>query len=272
MFAKNIAPIMKFSPVSILILFLSITLFTACKDDDADDAINDPTADNKKSLGTSAEDILSNDIYNSLTIEFVYSLGFEPEEETKTAIVDFLNEHVTKPGGILIKETKINPPQGAPFDIDEIKDIEEENRTAYNVDDDLAIYVFFSNGNSTNDTDTTVTLGTAYRNTSIVLYKRTLQDLIANNQGSDIQTLETTTLEHEFGHILSLVNITKDDIHPDNHEDVDHERHCVVEDCLMYFEATNAGRKEVARFIESRTAIPQLDPLCIEDLKAKGGK
>ena len=64
---------MKFPPASLLFLLFSILLFTGCKDDDSDDAINDPTSENKKSLGASAEDILSNDIYNSMTIEFVYS-------------------------------------------------------------------------------------------------------------------------------------------------------------------------------------------------------
>tara|TARA_R100001369_G_scaffold92423_1_gene137460 strand:- start:1374 stop:2165 length:792 start_codon:yes stop_codon:yes gene_type:complete len=263
---------MKFSPASLLFLLFSILLVTGCKDDDSDDAINDPTAENKKSLGTSAEDILSNDIYNSMTIEFVYAAGFKPTEETKLAIDTFLNERTTKPNGIIIKETVIEAPTGAPFDIDEIKEIEENNRTAYTKDDDLAVYVFFSNGNSNKDTDKTVTLGTAYRNTSIVIYKKTLQELIDNNQGSDLPTLETTTLEHEFGHILGLVNITEDDIHPEGHEDTNNSRHCVVENCLMYFQATNTERREVARFLQRRGSVPELDLLCIADLQAKGGK
>lgn len=263
---------MKFSPASLLFLLFSILLFTGCKDDDSDDAINDPTAENKKSLGASAEDILSNDIYNSLTIEFVYSLGFKPEEETKNSLIQFLNNRITKPGGILIKETVINAPQNAPFDIDEIKEIEEDNRTAYTEDDNIAVYVFFSNGNSSKDTDTSVTLGTAYLNTSIVIYKKTMLDLIANNQSSDVETLEATTLQHEFGHILGLVNISDDDIHPKGHEDPDNARHCVIEDCLMYFEATNTDEREVARFLQNRANVPQLDPLCLDDLKSKGGK
>lgn len=263
---------MKFPYTFLLVLLTSISIMVSCKDDDSDDAINDPTADNKKALGTSAEDILTSDFYNSLTIEFVYSLGFEPEEETKASVIQFLNERVNKPGGITVKETFINPPQGAPFDTNEIKEIEDENRTAYNQDDNLAIFVFFSNGNSSNDTDTTVTLGTAYRNTSIVIYKKTLQDLIANNQGSDLATLEITTLQHEFGHILSLVNITDDDIHPTDHEDLDNNRHCVVQDCLMYFEATSARRRDIAQFFQNRSTVPSLDLLCLEDLQAKGGK
>lgn len=263
---------MKFSPAALFFLFFSILVFTSCKSDDSDEAINDPTAENKKSLGTSAEDILSDDIYKSMTVELVYSLGFEPEEETKNMLIQFLNARINKPGGVLVKETVINPPQGTPFDIDEVKEIEKNNRTAYTEEDDLAVYVFFSNGNSSKDTETRVTLGTAYLNTSIVLYKKTLQDLIANNQNSDLATLETTTLEHEFGHILSLVNITDDDIHSEDHEDTAHSRHCVVEDCLMYFEATNTERATVTRFLQSRGNVPEFDPLCIADLQAKGGK
>ena len=262
---------MKLSLTTLFLFFFSMLLFTGCKDDDSDN-IKDPTAENKKSLGTSAEDILSNDIYNRLTIEFVYAIGFEPTEETKNAITAFLNERTTKPDGITLKETVIEPPTGAPYDIDEIKDIEDNNRTAYTKDDELAVYVFFSNGNSNKDTDKTVTLGTAYRNTSIVIYKKTLQELIDNNQGSDLPTLETTTLEHEFGHILGLVNITEDDIHNEGHEDPENSRHCVIENCLMYFQATNTERREVARFLQRRATVPELDPLCIADLQAKGGK
>ncbi|PVW16303.1 hypothetical protein [Marixanthomonas spongiae] len=254
-----------------LFLFFFSTLVIGCKDDDSNTI--DPTAENKKSLGKSAEDILSDDIYQSLTIEFVYAPGYPPTEETKIALEQFLDQRIKKPGGIIIKETVIDPPTGAPFDIDEIKEIEENNRTAYTKDDNLAVYVFLSNGKSNKDTDKTVTLGTAYRNTSIVVYKKTLLDLINNNQGGgDLATLETTTLEHEFGHILGLVNITNDDIHPKGHEDADNSRHCVIDNCLMYFQASNTGRKEVARFLQRRATVPQLDSLCIEDLQAKGGK
>ena len=76
-------------------------------------------------------------------------------------------------------------------------------------------------------------------------------------------------MQHEFGHILGLVNIQNDDIHTD-HEDIAHNKHCKIEDCLMYFES-NIRFQIITRF-SGRKSISVLDPLCIEDLQAKGGK
>src|SRR5690606_1783205 len=133
----------------------------------------------------------------------------------------------------------------------------------------LAVYVFFSNKNSNNDTPTRVTLGTAYRNTSIVVYKKTIND-VALSHGVHVQSAERTTLNHEFGHLFGLINLEMDDIHQ-VHEDNLSSKHCMVEDCLMYFETTG-NRTNVTRMLLSRSNDRVLDQLCIEDLQAKGGK
>ena len=122
--------------------------------------------------------------------------------------------------------------------------------------------MFFANGNSQNDTGASVTLGTAYRNTSLVIYQETLQSLDV-----DRFLVEATTLRHEFGHLFGLVNIVNDDIHLD-HEDPDNNKHCMVEGCLMYFAST------IPSTLPNPTEedIPLFDALCLEDLQAKGGK
>ena len=55
-----------------------------------------------------------------------------------------------------------------------------------------------------------------------------------------------------------------------DHEDLAHAKHCVVEDCLMYFESDT--KSTIVEYFSGRQRIPELDPLCIADLKAKGGK
>lgn len=252
---------MKFS-IARLIIILSLPLIiVSCKKDD-DTAITDDQSENLLGLGESAEDLLSDDIYTSLIVEFVYSNGFRPEQQTIDNFRQFLNQRLNKPGGITFRETVIEPPQGEPYTTQEIRDIESENRTAYTNGDEIAVYVFFANGNASGDTQTSVTLGTAYRNTSIVVYQETIQRLDV-----DRFLLEATTLQHEFGHLLGLVNIVNDDIHTD-HEDPDSNKHCVVEGCLMFFAST------IPNTLPNPTAadIPQLDRLCLEDLRAKGGK
>ena len=260
---------MKVLYTNIIPLFFIFLAMASCKKDDSDDSANDPKAENLKALGVSAEDILSEDIYKTLTVEFVYSPAYRPSQEAIDQFRTFLTERVNKPSGITIIETVINDQSGVPFTIEEIRAIEDAQRTRYTVGDNIAVYVYFSNGSSQGDTNTSVTLGTAYRNTSLVIYEKTLQD-ITSSDPSLLPALESTTLQHEFGHILGLVNIQDDDIHPSDHEDPLHLKHCIVEDCLMYFEATNT-RAAVER-LRSRRMVPTLDPLCIADLQSKGGK
>ena len=256
-----------FSYRLILLLFV-ITTVSGCKKDDDAEVVVDPFAENRKVLGASAEDILSADIYKSLTMELVFSEVYRPTEESINNLRTFITERVNKPQGINFVERVVAQQPNDPFDIEEIKEIEDRLRTKYTEGNNIAIYIFFSNGSSTNDTQSSVTLGSAYRNTSIVIYERTLQ-VITDGDPTVLPLLESTTLNHEFGHILGLTNILNDDIH-DQHEDLDHLKHCFVEDCLMYFDATNVTRSQIERMMR-RMEVPQLDPLCIEDLQAKGG-
>lgn len=251
--------------IYILLIFLCVA---SCKKDAKSSAIDDLRAENRKSIGTSAEDLFSDDIYPNLIVELVYPEFYKPAEESISNLRTFLEKRLNKPNGINIVETIITQPTGAPFDSDEIKAIEDANRTIYTDGDAISIYIFFSNGKSSNDSNTTVTLGSAYLNSSIVIYERTLLDIVGSDLTISLVDLETTTMHHEISHLLGLVNLQDDDIHT-NHEDPGHNKHCVVEDCLMYFESNI--RSAVMQRFSGRRAIAQLDPLCIADLQAKGG-
>jgi hypothetical protein len=98
----------------------------------------------------------------------------------------------------------------------------------------------------------------------MVVFEKTLRSLSAS-QGFDLFLLEETTLQHEFGHVMGLVGLLDDDIH-EGHEDPLHSNHCIVQNCLMYFE------NNTSRSFRKISSVPLLDPLCIEDLQAKGGK
>lgn len=249
------------------ILFFSILLI-GCKSDD-NNPPEDPTLGNKQATGTSAVDFLKDTDFTSLTLEFVYPEGFQPEAGTIGSLINFLEERLHKPQGITVVETVIPTPTGTSFDINKIVSIEEEHRTIYNDGSNLAVYIFFANKSSSNDTSNRVTLGSAYRNTSIVVYKKTINEIAISN-GIDIPLTERTTLNHELGHLLGLVNLQLDDIHQ-LHEDTQNNKHCMVEECLMFFETTGA-RAAVTRMLLNRAVDRVLDPLCIADLQAKGGK
>ena len=256
---------MKHSNFKILIFIFSFLIIFSCsKDDDSDELINNPRAENLEALGTSAEDLLSADIYDKLIVEFAYTPGFRPLQETIDTFKQFLEQRLNKPGSILFIETEITAPLVGTQSITDIREIEADQRTEYTDGDTIAVFVYFSHANSENDTDISKTLGTAYYNTSLVVYEKTLLNLGAGPH-FDLFTLEATTLQHEFGHLLGLVNLVEDDIH-ENHEDIAHRNHCIVEECLMYFETNNS------KSFKNMISVPGLDPLCIEDLQAKGGK
>jgi len=256
------------------VLIISLLTIVSCKGDDDDDVKVDPKAENRKVLGSSGEDILSGDVFKKLRLELVYTPATKPTQETISALQQFLNARINKPGGISIIETEISAPNTASFSLTDIRAIEDENRTQYTEDDDIALYIFFASGSSENDTNTSVTLGSAYQNTSIVVYSNTLFSFSGGSSGTAFSTLETITVEHELGHLFSLVNLANDDIHLTGHIDPENDKHCVIKDCLMYF-ASSASRPVIAAKLQARAqlgGIPVFDDLCLADLQAKGGK
>ena len=110
-------------------------------------------------------------------------------------------------------------------------------------------------------------MGVAYRNTSFVVFEETVQRFSGQPLAPSTTVLETTVLNHEFGHLLGLVNAGTTP--QTDHQDVEHGRHCTTEDCLMFWTAeTGEGLLNSI----SGGVIPSLDPLCIQDLQANGGK
>ncbi|EDM43342.1 hypothetical protein SCB49_01267 [unidentified eubacterium SCB49] len=255
------------------VIILTVVSVVSCKSTDDEGAAMDLKAENRKSLGASSEDILSADNYSKLRIEFLFSETTKPTIESKLLIQDFVYDRANKPGGVHIIETLIPAPTNETFSLDDIREIEDEYRTQYTEEDDIAVSVYFANGHSENDTETSVTLGSAYQNTSIVVYSDTLQEFINGTGDVSLADLEVLTTTHEFGHLFGLVNISDDDIHTEGHEDTEHSKHCVVEDCLMYY-ASSATRAAIKTRFENRgvESIPELDALCLADLVAKGGK
>ena len=244
-----------------------LVLFIGCDDDDPTTLPNNSpeNAANKQPLGTSANELLSNDEFVSLRVEVAYPEGFRPTQTTIDLLVPFLEERLNKPGGITLVESLIETDETAPYDINEIVAIEDANRTVFNNGDEIGVWLFFSDGRSTGDSGNSVVLGSAYRNTSMVIYEKTFIELANNSETPINRTLiETSTMRHEFGHIFGLVNIgtplTSD------HEDEDNQRHCNVEDCLMYFQTvTNIFNTS------STSSLPEFDQFCINDLQANGG-
>lgn len=251
-------------------MLLLITLIFGCSKDEASQDKDTQSIDkniNRQTTGSSANDLLSSNTFKSMVIELVYVEGFEPAQTTINNFVSFLKNRTFKPNGITVEKRSIPSPGQDTFTLEEIADIEREERQNYNTDDKIAIWALFIDGKSNTDEGKSVVLGTAYWNTSFVIYEETIQNLSNSPLEPNRSILETTVVTHEFGHILGLTNLGSP--LQSEHEDEEHPKHCDVESCLMYWSAeTGAGITNMTNMSNA----PQLDAQCIADLKANGGR
>ncbi|MEP6262655.1 MAG: hypothetical protein ABJ092_13855 [Gillisia sp.] len=250
--------------LSLLFLFL---VLSGCTKDDPDGSTKIDKTANLKALGTSATDLLSDEKFTSIRVEMVYVTGFEPSQKTIDNLRSFLQQRTHKPDGITIFKRAVPSSNKAPFVINEIVQIEADNRTTFNAGDEIAVYIYFADGSNENDTNTKIVLGSAYRNTSMVIYGKTVQ-MISNRLNSpDKSTVESTVVNHEFGHLFGLVNLGSP--LQSDHEDDGSNGHCQVEGCLM--NANVQFGQDLEDMLDGND-LPKLDDLCIMDLQANGGK
>jgi len=224
-------------------------------------------SENQKATGSSSNDLLSDDTFKSLVIELVYVEGLKPSQNTIDNFVSFLNARTFKPNGITI-ETRAIPSTGkTSYTIQDIITIEDAHRTQYNTNNQIAVWMLFIDGASANTTNSSTVLGTAYRNTSFVIFEETIHDLSNSAFEPNRTLLETTVITHELGHLLGLTNFGSNMV--ENHEDPEHSKHCNIESCLMYWAAESGlGLSNLV----GTSSAPQLDAKCIADLQANGGK
>ncbi len=217
----------------------------------------------RQAVGQSANDLLSDAKFEQLIVEIQYMVGQRPTQQAVDNLLSFLNNRLRKPTGISVTYSSV-PAQAKPiYTLDDIVAIEEENRTQYNDGRTIAAYFLFVDGDFSPGGGST--LGVAYRNTSMCIFEKNITDNTGGLLQPSQQVLETTVMDHEFGHILGLVDLGTEMQTP--HLDAANGKHCDVENCLMYHAA------ETTDIIGNLSgSAPVLDAQCIADLQANGGK
>lgn len=259
-------------PLFHFLVIISLALFAACSSNPAGNSGssgnngNSNSNANGKSTGQSAHDFLSATPYSKLTIEIQYAKGYKPTQAAIDSLVSFLNRRLHKPDGINVVMESIPDPGKSPYTIDEVDSLEQKDRTKYNSGSTIAAYMLFLDGSSSEDTQNGQILGEAYLNTSMVFYEKSIMSNSGGFSQPSRAILEATVMRHEFGHDLGLVNLGTPMVV--NHADPNHPHHCDVKSCLMYWSVNTSN------VVGNLTGgnIPQLDPHCLADLKANGGK
>lgn len=244
---------------------LLLLILSGCSTDDSG---NKPAAHrNDLILGASARDFLSDELFTSMELEVVYVTGHEPEKEALSNLSGFLDRYTHKPDGISIKTRAIASPNLGTYSLEEIKNVEKKNRTAFSKDKKLAAFIFFADDKSEDSEDRHRILGKAYLNTSIVIFESEIKEMAGTISQSQIQT---ATLHHEFGHLFGLVN--NGTPAQSEHEDPDkkYRAHCSVDGCLMA--AAIEFSTSPLSFLENGQTVLDFDDKCKLDLKANGGK
>lgn len=295
--------------IHLLSLIAILGIILSCSEKSSDDEETQTKVVNKtgnlKSSGESANDILSNENFDKMLIEVAYVTGFKPSNGAMDDFVLYLKEHSFK-ANIEVTYKELGSPNKETLTLDDIDALEQENRTAYNDGKTLAFYIYFTDAPSDDDVeeDDLVTLGAVYRNTSMVIYEKTIIDLASKSFSITPEDIETPTLNHEFGHLFGLVNLGFEDdqesplktamVNP--HEDSEAANHCTTDGCLMRAElqisASNKSSKisenglhadctltaaTVLKMLEYKNAkgfgsANGLGAECVLDLKANGGR
>lgn len=264
---------MKKISILFLIPVLVLAFVLGCSKDSNDDAPVNKTA-NLLATGDSANDILSNTNFTKLLIEVAFVQGFRPTQAAMDDFEAYLRERTFK-DDIEVVYRQLPSPNEEDLTLEEIVELENENRTIYNDGETLAIYIYFADAPSNSDDldEGFVTLGAVYRNTSMIIYKSTVRDL-ANRSGTvTVADVESATLNHESGHLFGLVNLGTEAVN--DHEDPEAENHCDVIGCLMRAELQfGSGIMSMLERMASKglAVVPVLDAECILDLQANGGR
>lgn len=188
--------------------------------------------------------------------------GYPPDGAALNHLQSRLSSFINKPSGITIVTKEIPASSKTVLSLNDVIDIEKNNRTAFTSGSELAVCILYTNGNYS---DANV-LGIAYKNTSVAIFGKMIYDNSGGIGQASRTKLEATVLEHELGHLLGLVDLGSP--MQAGHKDASHGNHCNNSACLMYYASETS---DILGFLITGN-IPSFDANCVADLHANGGK
>ncbi|MGV3622476.1 MAG: hypothetical protein ACO1OB_16780 [Archangium sp.] len=170
----------------------------------------------------------------------------------------------------LQEPTAIDEPTKDPVDVDELLAIASRHRDVSNTDDTASFYVLFVSAKFIDDTKDVRddVLGVSIGNTGVIaMFKPVIESTKSILAPNLERFVEQTTLTHEFGHAIGLVNNGAPPIA--NHHDSAHGAHCSNTECVMYWqnEGASAAIEFARKYLTTGNAIV-FDADCLADVDA----
>lgn len=217
-------------------------------------------------VAVSPNSFLSSSPYTSLVIELVSVSGFSPSSTTVDNVKTFLQARLNKPSGITVMLRTVASPGKTAYTVDDIKTIENAERKQKPSGTTLTAFLLLLDGDYAGNSGSSKVLGLAYGTSSMCLFEKTVREFSGGVGKPTVTTLETAVIEHEFGHVLGLVN--NGTALQSSHQDGANGKHCINQNCLMYF---NVETSDVVGNLLGGS-VPALDAACLADLQGNGGK
>jgi hypothetical protein len=221
-------------------------------------------------LGSHAKAYLSDSDYDRILVEIDHVEGHEPSQQAKDTLINRLYSVCDK-DDIIILPPKPFTSSRSTYSLDDIKNLEKEHRDYHDQKPDITAYILYLDGEYYDNENA---LGVAYGPSSIVIFKEKIDKIPIPIWGPAVglttSDYETSVIVHEFGHLLSLVNIGYESER--GHEDPGHDNHCTHEDCVMYYAIETVN---IYNFVVEQETEPPSDfgSDCVHDLgKIKRGE
>ncbi|MCB0698053.1 MAG: hypothetical protein KDC07_11845 [Chitinophagaceae bacterium] len=253
----------------LLTIWVIVVAFVSCKRDKIGytvPVVNPTQTYDNRSVGLSANDFLSAAKYKAINVQFCNVNKHPFPDSVVQAAVAFLDKYCHKPNGIYVSYANI-PLQGGNLYVNDLINIEKQYREQFQVTgedgiDTLGLFILLTEG----DYYEKNILGVAYKNTSVALFGGIIDEHSGAEGQPTYAAAMTAVLEHELGHIFGLVNLGS--ALQSNHQDEANGKHCDVPGCLMNYQMQTTDYMNVF----TGEKIPELDPKCLDDLRANGGK
>jgi hypothetical protein len=218
--------------------------------------------------GYAANDFLADSNFTNLIVEVDYMPGYAPNNDALDSLKAFFEQRLHK-NSITIKEpTEIESGNQQKYSANEIRNIEQDERSTFSQGDTLAAYMIIVDGKY----EERDLLGIAYYNTSNAFFGPSYEEASSGIGPPSRYQIEAISFRHEFGHLFGLVAIPGSGTemqNPHKDPDPDHGNHCDNDECLMYYASERT--QLITNHITGDDITP-LDDNCIADLQANGGK